>query len=102
MTEPTTQTNRLVTYLRYNPGASSYSITLACRIVNVTGRVSDARAQGHVIDAIRGEDGVFVLPPRSAASGRRSVGVAAVRRWDWAALIAYWLVIALQLWTFVR
>ena len=59
MNEPTTQTNRLVTFLRHNPGASSWEITVATRIINVTGRVSDARAQGYVIDAVRDEAGVF-------------------------------------------
>lgn len=48
--KPPTQTERLLTYLRQNPGISSLEITLALRIVNVTGRISDLRAAGHVID----------------------------------------------------
>lgn len=52
------QTARLIAFLRANPGASSIELTLALRLVNVTGRVSDARASGHVIDARR-VDGVF-------------------------------------------
>ena len=32
---------------------------MALRLVNVTGRVSDARAEGYVIDAVRGTDRVF-------------------------------------------
>lgn len=54
-----TQTDRLVRFLRANPGASSLELTVALRLVNVTGRVSDARAEGHVIDAVRGSDRVF-------------------------------------------
>lgn len=54
-----TQTARLIAYVREHPGASSFEVTLACRIVNVTGRVSDARASGVDIRATRDEDGVF-------------------------------------------
>jgi hypothetical protein len=53
-----TQTDRLVRFLRANPGTSSLELTVALRLVNVTGRVSDARAEGYVIDAVR-VDGVF-------------------------------------------
>jgi hypothetical protein len=41
-----TQTDRLIAWLHANPGASSLEITLALRVVNVTGRISDARAKG--------------------------------------------------------
>lgn len=51
---PGTQTARLVDWLRANPGASSLDITFALRIVNVTGRVSDARAAG--VDIVCAED----------------------------------------------
>lgn len=47
------QTERLLLYLRANPGASSLDIIRDCRIVNTTGRISDLRAQGHVIEAFR-------------------------------------------------
>jgi hypothetical protein len=53
-----TQTERLVRFLRANPGASSLELTTALRLVNVTGRVSDARKEGHDIEAVRIE-GVF-------------------------------------------
>jgi len=53
------QTDRLVRWLRANPGASSIEITVALRLPNVTGRVSDARAEGYVIDAVRGSDRTF-------------------------------------------
>ncbi len=52
-----TQTARLVAFLRSFPGASSLEITQTLRIVNVTGRVSDARARGVQIDCIRRSDG---------------------------------------------
>lgn len=48
-----TQTEKLVAFLRDHHGATSLEITLACGIVNVTGRVSDARAEGHVIECER-------------------------------------------------
>lgn len=52
-----TQTERLIEYVRSHPEASSLDITLACGIVNVTGRVSDARAQGVEVVCERREDG---------------------------------------------
>ena len=61
------QTDRLVAWLRANNGASSIEIyngassieiTVALRLVNVTGRVSDARKAGYRIDAIRDDRGV--------------------------------------------
>ena len=48
-----TQTDKLVRYLRDHPGATSLEITLAIDCVNVTGRVSDARAEGFVIECKR-------------------------------------------------
>lgn len=53
-----TQTARLIAFLRTNPRASSLEITLACGIVNVTGRISDARAAGIEVECIRRADGV--------------------------------------------
>jgi len=52
-----TQTARLIAYLKTHPGATSLEITHALALVNVTGRVSDARAQG--IDIVcRRENGL--------------------------------------------
>lgn len=48
-----TQTARLIAYLRSHPGATSLEITHALALVNVTGRVSDARAQGIDIECVR-------------------------------------------------
>lgn len=52
-----TQTDRVLEFIRANPGCSSWEITVATGAVNVTGRVSDARAAGHTIDCIRRRDG---------------------------------------------
>lgn len=52
-----TQTERLVEYLRSHPEATSLEVTMACGIVNVTGRVSDARAAGYDIRCERRSDG---------------------------------------------
>ena len=41
--KPESQADRLLRYLRTNPGASSLEVTRDCLIVNVTGRVSDLR-----------------------------------------------------------
>jgi hypothetical protein len=51
-----TQVDRLIRYLREHDGSSSLEITLATSIVNVTGRVSDARRAGHRIDCRKGPD----------------------------------------------
>lgn len=48
-----TQNDRLLRYLRENPGASSLEITKALAIVNVTGRISDLRKDGKDIIAVR-------------------------------------------------
>lgn len=56
--KPESQSARLLRWLRENPGASSLDITLALRIINVTGRVSDLRAAGYVIDCRKDEAGV--------------------------------------------
>jgi len=50
------QPDRLLAYLIDHPGASSLEITLACDIVNVTGRISDLRAAGHDIVCRREPD----------------------------------------------
>lgn len=52
-----TQTQRLIAFLRQNPGSTSLEITLATSLVNVTGRVSDARAAGFVVDCRKRTDG---------------------------------------------
>lgn len=44
------QPMRLLRWLRANPDASSYEITKALLIVNVTGRVSDLRKAGYTVE----------------------------------------------------
>ena len=51
-----TQTQTLIAFLRNHPGATSLEITLATSLVNVTGRVSDARAAGYVIECRKRTD----------------------------------------------
>lgn len=51
------QTDRLIAYLRTHPEATSLEITQALALVNVTGRVSDARAKGVDIVCSRRSDG---------------------------------------------
>ena len=72
-----TQVDRLLIYLADNPGASSLDITLATSIVNVTGRVSDARKRGHAIDCRKRDDGLdgYWIMPRRVTSGEQ-VGMA--------------------------
>ena len=53
-------------YLTLNPGASSLELTRDLAIVNVTGRVSDLRAAGNVIEAKR-VNGVFRYYVRNGA-----------------------------------
>jgi len=71
--EPVTQTDKLVRFLRDNVGATSLEITLACGIVNVTGRVSDARAEGHVIECRRRvgdhRQGYYLIPEGQTSLG---------------------------------
>jgi hypothetical protein len=51
-----TQTQTLISFLRANPGATSLEITMATSLVNVTGRVSDARAAGYTIECRKRTD----------------------------------------------
>lgn len=54
-----TQTERLLDYLRANPGCSSMDIVRDLSIVNTTGRISDLRKEGHDIVATRDRRGVY-------------------------------------------
>jgi hypothetical protein len=55
--KPETQTDRVVRYIRTHPGCSSLDIIRDCMVLNTTGRISDARKEGHLIDCRR-VDGV--------------------------------------------
>ena len=50
------QAVRLLRYLRLNPGATSLDIIRDLGCVNTTGRISDLRARGHVIECRRRAD----------------------------------------------
>ena len=63
-----TQTDRLIRYLREHPGASSLEITMALALVNVTGRVSDARAEGFVIECRKRTDTAGLLDRGAGAT----------------------------------
>lgn len=70
--KPDSQAARLLRWLRANPGASSLEVTLALGVVNVTGRVSDLRAAGFVVECRKGADGrdrYYVLEPRPVDRG---------------------------------
>ena len=74
-----TQADRLLRYLMANPGASSLEITMACGIVNTTGRISDLRAAGHAIEAKRDSRGVYryrVVRPVQLTLGGREEAIA--------------------------
>ena len=51
------QTERVLQFIRSHPEATSLEITWACGVVNVTGRISDARAAGYDIVCERRFDG---------------------------------------------
>lgn len=53
------QQDRLLDYLRDNPGCSSLDIIRDLSILNTTGRISDLRAAGFTIDTWRSKAGVW-------------------------------------------
>lgn len=57
--KPETQVQRLVRYLRVNPGASTMELQLALRpfVSNPRARISDARQSGIDIECIKRDDG---------------------------------------------
>lgn len=72
------QAMRLLRWLRSNPGASSLEITQALSIVNVTGRVSDLRGAGYIVECLKGadrRDRYFVREPRSEPVRGSQVGM---------------------------
>jgi hypothetical protein len=52
-----TQCERLLIYLTINRGASSLEIVRDLSIVNTTGRISDLRAAGNIVECRRRTDG---------------------------------------------
>lgn len=53
-----TQTERLIRYVRANPGCSGLEIIAALHLPKYTSRISDARASGVQIECFRRGDGI--------------------------------------------
>lgn len=69
-----TQVERLVRWLRANPGASGMEIITALRLPKYTSRISDARDQGIDIVCFKDADGVNryrVVEPRPVTAGEQ-------------------------------
>lgn len=79
-----TQADRLLRWLRANPGSSSLEITRSLDIVNVTGRVSDLRKRpGIDIDCRKrpdGRDGYWVSEGESGPGFARVTGSDSARQ----------------------
>lgn len=54
-----TQSERVLTFLRANPGATALDIAHGCRpwVSNPRARISDLRAQGFDVQVVRRDDG---------------------------------------------
>lgn len=72
------QPMRLLRWLRSNPDSSSLEITTALLIVNVTGRISDLRAAGYLIECRKDPrtrvDRYRVIEPKPITAGEQ-VGI---------------------------
>ncbi len=71
-----TQADRVLRFLREHDGATAMELTMGLDpyVSNVRARVSDLRAEGHVIEARKrsdGQVGLFVVEP-----GQRTLGLA--------------------------
>lgn len=64
--KPGGQMDRLYRFISANPGVSSLEITQVLSIVNVTGRISDLRADGVEVLVERDKRGVFRYSIREA------------------------------------
>jgi hypothetical protein len=55
----TTQNDRVLAFLRANPGATAMDVAHGCHpwVSNPRARISDLRAAGHVIDVVKRSDG---------------------------------------------
>jgi hypothetical protein len=65
--KPDGQAARLLRWLRDHPGATSIDMTRALWIANTTGRISDLRKAGYVIECRKnadGRDAYYVVEPR--------------------------------------
>ena len=74
-----TQVDRLIAFLEANPGASHIELTVALRIANITGRVSDARLvlrPSRDIECIRDAKGVHRYRVVQVQPEQRVLGLA--------------------------
>ena len=53
-----TQNDRILDYIRRHPGVSAMTIINALAIPNYRARISDLRAQGHIIEVVRDKHGL--------------------------------------------
>lgn len=54
----TSQKDRLLMWLRQNPGSSGMEIITALRMPKYTSRISDLRAAGHIVECRQDKHGV--------------------------------------------
>jgi hypothetical protein len=69
-----TDTERVVRFFREHPGSSVQEVRFGLFISNVTGRMSDARAQGIVFEKWRDDRGTHryrIVEPRPVTSGEQ-------------------------------
>lgn len=57
VTRQPTQTERLIQFVRANPGVTGLEIIAALALPKYTSRISDARALGVVIECVKRKDG---------------------------------------------
>jgi hypothetical protein len=73
--KPGGQCDRMYRFIKANPGVSSLEITQVLSIVNVTGRISDLRAEGIDVAVDRDRDGTVRYRIREA--GQIELGLSA-------------------------
>jgi hypothetical protein len=69
-----TQAERLLLWLRQNPGSTGMDIVVALRIPKYTSRISDLRAAGYVVECWADDKGIdryTVREPRPVTTGEQ-------------------------------
>lgn len=70
-----TQVDRLVAYLRANPGATAMELIRELAMPKYTSRVSDARDRGINVVCVKGDDGLnryYILEPLAPLTGTQT------------------------------
>jgi hypothetical protein len=77
VTRQPTQTERLVAFVRANPGCTGLEIIQALALPKYTSRISDARALGVVIECVKRKDGRngYVVKERRPVDRGEMVGM---------------------------